>query len=305
MTTVFTRLRDCYAHARHAFKGMLAQLLSKVGHKVGCHVIPKHYYCPISSEEEWSSLRASDLIGLCLSEQEHLDLYDTLKPHLREFARRVDSGDFNLGNGTYMAVDADVYYALIRHRRPRRVIEIGSGQSTRIAAAAMVANESGELVCVEPYPSEFLKTLPVQLHVAPVQKVPLSFFEDLEAGDILFIDSTHVLRPGGDVAWEYCEILPRLRPGVLIHVHDIGWPSPYPEVYRTYGWQWDEQYLLQAIMAHNPRYKILWAGCWFEQQIGREHMERLFPESYRSMSKKFPSAGPSSLWFSVNDTSIP
>src|SRR5262249_5831168 len=155
-----------------------------------------------------------------------------------------------------------VYYALIRHFRPKRIIEIGSGNSTVLAAAACMTNQkeygaAPRLTAIEPYPNEILKKgLPglTELIDQPLQKVDLGLFQTLEEGDILFIDSSHVLRAGNDVELEYLEIIPRLKPGVFVHVHDVSLPRRYPKCYFDQQLFWNEQQLLQAFLAFNSRF---------------------------------------------------
>src|SRR3972149_5863814 len=116
-------------------------------------------------------------------------------------------------------------------------------------------------------------------------------------GDILFLDSSPVLRAGGDVQLEYLEILPRLAPGVLVHVHDISLPKPYPRVYFETGMYWNEQYLLQAFLAFNSRFEVLWPGNWMMVR----HPEKVcavFPE-FHEMRKLYPQSEPTGFWMRV------
>ena len=128
-----------------------------------------------------------------------------------------------------------------------------------------------------------------------VEDVPLDVFEALEANDILFIDSSHVIRPHGDVLCEFQQIIPRLKPGVLVHVHDIFTPRDYPERWlRTERRLWNEQYLLETMLAHNPRYSVVLATNWLKH----EHWDayaRAFP-----IVKDRPAHNPGAFWFRVN-----
>src|SRR5262249_34545280 len=140
---------------------------------------------------------------------------------------------YYLQNGRFEGVDAEVFYSMIRHFKPQRLIEIGSGYSTFLAAQAVLKNEAEtghrcDLGAIEPYPGPVLRQgFPglSRLVARGVQEVPLSEFEALGENDIVFIDSSHVLKTGSDVQYEFLEILPRLRPGVLVHVHDIFLPA--------------------------------------------------------------------------------
>ncbi len=149
---------------------------------------------------------------------------------------------------------------------------MGSGFSTRVSAQAILKNKEEnesyecELTAIEPYPGEILKTgFPglSKLIIDEVQNISLSEFEKLEENDILFIDSSHVLRIGNDVQYEILEILPRLKKGVIVHFHDIFLPKEYPQEWVLKEIRfWSEQYLLQAFLMFNDSFKILLAGAY-------------------------------------------
>ncbi len=203
-----------------------------------------------------------------------------------------------------MAVDAHVYFAFVRHFRPARIVEVGAGYSTLVAVAAATRNaEDGhrpEIVAVDPYPPDFLADAldgTGRVVADRVQNVDLSLFTSLAPNDILFIDSTHVLRSGGDVQTEYCEILPRLGHGVLVQVHDVSLPKPYPRTYFDQRLYWNEQYLLQAFLAFNFRFEVIWPGNYIAVSHPAEVRE-LIPE-YDAMRAKYPESEPSSFWMRV------
>jgi hypothetical protein len=154
-----------------------------------------------------------------------------------------------------------------------------------------------ELTIIDPYPSAVLRQgVPnvSRLIEDKIQNVSLGTFTSLASGDILFIDSSHVLREGGDVQFEYCEILPRLAPGVVVHIHDISLPRSYPNVYFDQHLYWNEQYLLQAFLAFNSRFEVIWAGNYTMLKYP-DRVCAVFPE-YHVMRETFPSAEPSSFW---------
>jgi predicted O-methyltransferase YrrM len=159
-------------------------------------------------------------------------------------------------------IEAQALHAFIRKTRPRRVIEVGSGVSTwcMLAALKMNAAEDGApfaLSCIDPNPSAFLRSLPVHLQKSKVEDVDLSFFNQLEKGDFLQIDSSHAVRCCGDVAKIYTEIAPRLRPGVFVHIHDVTFPYMFPrDVEETYT-QAMETVVLFTLLADSPRYETL------------------------------------------------
>jgi len=170
----------------------------------------------------------------------------------------------HLLNGGFGPVDAELLYALVRQSRPRRVIEVGAGYSTRFIAAALRRNAqdgpAAEFVTIDPSGAQALQHIDgVTRHIADrVEALPLSTFAQLAAGDMLFIDSPHVVTVGGAVPYLMLEVVPRVAPGVIIHVHDIFLPEAYPtswvmEDFRFYT----EQYLLQAFLAFNTSFEVL------------------------------------------------
>jgi hypothetical protein len=204
-----------------------------------------------------------------------------------------------------MAVDAHVLHGVVRSARPRRIVEIGSGASTRFVEAALRLNRrDGAPPCrctsIDPYPSPWLRGVDpslVSVLAEKVQDVPLARFEELDRDDVLFIDSSHVVREGNDVLFEYMEVLPRLRPGVLVHVHDVSLPRPYPRAYFESRRFWTEQYLLKAYLTHNARVEVVWPGN-FMMVRHPGYVEATFPE-VRDMRAAYPSSEPTAFWWRV------
>jgi len=183
-----------------------------------------------------------------------------------------DPAEYHTANGFFALTDGWVLQAMLRRFRPRRLIEVGGGWSSLLTARVSRECLGGALdfTSVEPYPPECLTD---ELHgltrllVMPVQEVPLERFLALEAGDVLFIDSSHVIKTGNDVRFLYHEVVPRLAPGVFVHVHDVFLPDDYPEDWVLAGRGWNEQYLLQSFLAFNPAFEVLAANWW----LGRAH----------------------------------
>lgn len=168
----------------------------------------------------------------------------------------------------YTAVDAMLLYFMLRDITPRRYIEVGSGLSTYYCSLAAERNAAEEkpieITCIEPFPYAALYTIrDIKIIKKEVQDVAIEEFERLEAGDILFIDSSHVVKIDGDVPYLFLEILPRLKKGVFIHIHDIPFPYniPYPPQLWIFNQQWpsfwNEAMLLQAFLCYNDAYKII------------------------------------------------
>jgi len=282
----------------------------------GFHLLREHYDSPVPEKADLDDAfwqRRSQLVGLDTNEKYALDLLQKVFPaYLDEFRESFpihrsppDPTQFYLINGNFMAIDAHVYYVFIRHFKPKQIVEIGAGNSTLLAAAACNQNlnrtgAATTLTAIEPFPSKILKTGFAglsRLIQAKVQEVDLELFTSLAAGDMLFIDSSHVLRAGGDVQQEYCEILPRLAPGVLVHIHDISLPEPYPRVYFENQLYFTEQYLLQAFLCFNSRFEVIWPGNHMMLKYP-EKVRTVFPE-YQEMRKSYPSSEPSSFWIRV------
>jgi hypothetical protein len=291
-------------------------------YKNGFHLLRKHYYLPIPEEDDLSNAfweRRSELVGLEMNDEFALGLLHNVFPlYLDEFRESFpthksssDPAQFYLINGNFMAIDAHVYYAFIRHFKPKQIVEIGAGNSTLLAAAACRRNlkdnsEGPKLIAIEPFPNAMLKEGLQglsQLIEDKVQDVDFDLFASLQSGDILFIDSTHVLRSGGDVQLEYCEILPRLAPGVLVHMHDISLPKPYPRVYFENQLYWNEQYLLQAFLCFNSKFEVIWPGNYMMLKWP-EKVCAVFAE-YHEMRKFYPMSEPSSFWMRVRSGEYP
>jgi hypothetical protein len=156
---------------------------------------------------------------------------------------------------------------MIRDLKPRRIIEVGSGYTTLLISETIdrISRNDPDFVCeftaIEPHPPDYLNPLPAgvkRLLPVRVQAVPLDEFLTLEAGDILFIDSSHVAAIGSDVIHLYLEVLPSLAPGVVVHAHDIFIPFNYPRNWiHQSRFFWNEQYLLQAFLVFNQAFEVL------------------------------------------------
>jgi hypothetical protein len=242
----------------------------------GYHVRAIHYYDPVPdfrriSAEGLAQPRLSAGIDFHADGQLALlhRLGDAFGQEIAALANEPGPSSFDFANSYFAGLDAAVYYALIRDLGSRLVVEIGSGYSTQIATKALARNASagrtGRLVCVEPYPEPRLTQsgAKYELIEKPVQDVPLEVFESLEAGDILMIDSSHVAKTGSDVCFELLEILPRLKLGVWVHVHDIFLPTDYPaEWVLGRRLAFNEQYMLEAFLAFNSAFSVQLANAW-------------------------------------------
>lgn len=220
------------------------------------------------SKERWA--KPSGLAGVNYDLESMKKLVTSLICEFGEEYAKVPSYAENVKAGFgpgYTPLDAMVLYMMIRRIKPKRYFEVGSGLSTYYCslAASQNAKEGRKpaITCVEPYPYEKLASFPgIHLIRKEVQELDISEFDCLEAGDVLFIDSSHAVRIDGDVPFLYLEVIPRLKKGVLLHIHDIPFPYniPFPPQYWVLGrdWPmfWNEAMLLQAFLAYNDSYQI-------------------------------------------------
>lgn len=202
-----------------------------------------------------------DLDGqLRFIETELLGFVSEFRPPL---AAPGDPDGFHLDNPYYGPLDAHLLFAIVRRFAPARVLELGSGFSTLIIERALHAGTPAVHQVVDPFPSPLLAGLsdPPRVHRTSAADLPAAHFAQLRENDVLFIDTSHTVKPGGEVVRLVLEVLADLAPGVLVHFHDIFRPFAYPRVlYERYGVHWQEQYLLQAYLADNPNFEVLVAN---------------------------------------------
>jgi hypothetical protein len=178
-----------------------------------------------------------------------------------------DPRDYHARNEMFSRLDAWVLQAMLRDLRPRRMIEVGCGWSSLVTARVNRECFDGtiEFTCIEPYPPDFLSDGVEgvsDLIALPVEEVPVERFLSLEAGDVLFIDSSHTVKTGGDVAFLLHEVLPRLAPGVVVHIHDIFLPWDYPQEWVFAGRAWNEQYAVRCFLTFNSEFEIVLGVAW-------------------------------------------
>jgi predicted O-methyltransferase YrrM len=239
---------------------------------------PGHYYSPLPSLEEISARRAilwpepppSRLGGIDTRDADQLLLVSELARFHDDqpFGDEPGANRYGFRNDFYGPAEGIVLYCMLRHLRPSRVVEVGSGFSS----ALMLDTRDRHLpdidfTFIEPNPAPLQRLLTeqdrvqVQLLVQQVQDVPLDVFSQLGAGDILFIDSSHQMKLGSDVNDLLFRVLPALERGVYVHFHDIAWPFEYPQQYAMRGGAWNEAYALHAFLQYNNRFEIaLWPG---------------------------------------------
>jgi predicted O-methyltransferase YrrM len=218
-----------------------------------------------------------------------LDAVQTFKEKTRRFFAPERNGSYSYANNYFTSPDAEVAYALVRQIKPKRVIEVGSGNSTQLFREAIDDGElSTELVSIDPSPRIDIGAIAHRVFSERLEQLPISYICDaLDSSDILFIDSSHQIRIGNDVVHLLLNIIPALKKGVLIHFHDIFLPYEYPRQWIIDNvWDWNEQYIVQALLQGSGEWDVLWPGHF---------LQRTLPEFSAYFEFK-PQGMASSLW---------
>lgn len=246
-------------------------LSRKVLLQAGVLPVRRHYYEPLFDGRDLRKPLSAErhLPGIDLNTKAQLELlqqFDFKDELARIPEEKADEVTFYFNNKNFKYGDAVYWYSLIRAVRPRHIIEIGSGFSTKMACMAVRANRQQDAayqcrhVCIEPYEMPWLEQLGVEVIREKVEETNIDLFGQLQENDIVFIDSSHIIRPQGDVLYELLELLPLLPPGVIVHIHDIFTPRDYPEDWVTGAIiLWNEQYLLEAFLTQNPHWEVIGA----------------------------------------------
>ena len=254
------------------FSVFTARELNEAGLNV---VSVKDFYSPLPlvtelerTQRRWN--RPSNLAGLRVDVPQMQEFVARLAKKFSEEYKTVAPYEENHRKGFgfgYTPVDAMLLYLMIRDLQPRRYLEVGSGLSTFYASLAAERNAQESklmrITCIEPYPHAALRTHPgIELIAKEAQDVEVSSFEQLDSGDLLFIDSSHVVRVDGDVPFLFLEVLPRLKRGVIVHIHDVPFPFNVPRPAGTWildrNWPmfWTEAMLVQALLCHSTAFEI-------------------------------------------------
>jgi hypothetical protein len=256
-------------------------------------VPPGHYYSPLPDMKEVGRRAPTiyappspSLAGIDLRSEDQGKLLLKFVPYASElpFERSFNPNSrFFRPNGSFPFQDAFMVYAMLRHLRPTHVIEVGSGASSCVMLDTCEAlNLSSRLTFIEPYPEHLLRLVHpedrsrFELKQAFLQDIPLELFTKLEANDILFIDTSHVSKVGGVVNHVFFEILPMLKPGVVVHFHDIWYPFEYPNDWLWKGMFWNEAYLLRAFLMYNTSFEIFLFNSYLNKCM-TERVKQNFP----------------------------
>ena len=254
--------------------------LFKFGLKFKVIILPDYYYTPVSNildlnkDKSWQ--KKSDLNGIKIDLENQIK---NIKKIVLPFRDEYKNGEIynealklNSGPG-YGLIEAQALHGVIKYYSPKKIVEIGSGVSTHCMLSAGAKN----ITCIEPYPSNFIKkNTKIKLIKKKLQHCDIKIFEDLSAGDFLFVDSTHTLKIGSDVSKIYLEIIPILKPGVIIHIHDIFFPYNYSRDINNTMFQWLETQMLQALLIDNSKIEILFCMSHLHYKFSNV-LKEIFP----------------------------
>lgn len=273
--------------------------------KIGVYPIYDHYYEPLFNLKHLKNSLNTDhkLPGIDFNDNEQLSILSSfnynnelksIPMHKSGFKR-----EYSYVDGQFNAGDAEYLYSIIRKFRPKRMIEIGCGDSTLLAELAIKKNKEEESqyncehICIEPFEQPWLEEIGIKVIREKVENVNIEIFKSLGTNDLLFIDSSHMIRPQGDVLFEYLELLPQINSGVIVHIHDIFSPKDYMK--EWFGEKfWNEQYLLEAFLTHNNQFRIIGALHYLSHKYKAKFEEKC------PIFKDFPTNGPGSFYIIKN-----
>lgn len=270
---------------------------------------PGHYYSPIISvdkilaqqEKIWKAENTDGIPGIDLQAEKQISLVESFRayyPQIPFTCQKQDHLRYYFDNEYYNHSDGIILYSMIRHFKPARIIEIGSGFSSALMLDVneLFFDKSIGLTFVEPYPERLFSLMNredrklVTVLESDVQMIDTHHFEKLESGDILFIDSTHVVKTGSDVNYILFEILPRLKKGVLIHFHDMFYPFEYPREWVLEGRNWNENYFVRAFLMFNKEFSI---------KLCSHYLHKHHPHVFAEMPLAYRNSG-GNLWIERN-----
>ncbi len=241
--------------------------------KNACHPPGTAYSAIISVDEVkqreqqiWEPKNINGINGIDLNEQVQLNLIEKFKTYYSEIpfdAKKKDGLRYYFDNNWYAWSDGVILFSMIRHYKPNRIIEVGSGYSSALMLDTKdLYNKKLKLTFIEPDPERLYSLLQGndlsenKFLISEIQDADIALFSELHENDILFIDSSHVSKTGSDINYILFDILPKLRKGVLIHFHDIFYPFEYPKEWVYKGQNWNEDYILKAFLMYNKDFEI-------------------------------------------------
>ncbi len=273
------------------------------------HVAPGHFYSPIfdvkdlkqRESEVWKHEANAAIPGIELHVQAQLKWLETMHEMAGTFSfpEEKNSGfRYYLNNRYFKYTDGFILYLFLRYYQPKHIIEAGSGFSSALMLdTCQMMQPQPSFTFIDPFPERLHQLLKptdydfCKVISSNVQSVNPALFDVLEKNDLLFIDSSHVSKMGSDVNYLLFEILPRLKPGVIIHIHDIFHPFLYPRKWVFSGINWNESFIVRALLTNTSRYRILFFT---------NHLQRFYPEAFAFFDVTQKSQG-QSLYIQVNE----
>ena len=257
------------------------------------------YYSPLPCIKEVrnkknmpASVRSPALVGIDFNQSSQISLLEDFYKYKHLFPYKNSFTNLKLRypkeyNNFFDFPDAMNLFCIMNKYQPKRIIEVGSGFSSvlMLDINEFFMNNSVDLSFIEPYPERLNSLLKVEdknnvtLHEKKLQDIPISYFDKLKSSDILFIDSSHVVKFESDVNWLFCEIIPRLNDGVIIHFHDIEYPFEYSLRWLQEGRAWNEAYMLRSFLQFNNNYKILFWNSYLSVNH-KDELNKFFPEYF-------------------------
>lgn len=275
---------------------------------------PGHFYSVIPDIENEVLNWEPKYLGIDYDDNNHIEVLDELNNYLTKFDKEFgiegnvenlkSQYKYSLNNSAFALLDGRMLHYYLQKDKPKHYVEVGSGSSTLLALNTKeMFNLDLEIVCIEPYPSPHLIKLAelgkIKLIRDKVQNVDLSWFKNLSPNDIVFIDSSHVVKVNSDVLYEFRDILPVLKSGIRIHFHDIFLPYEYPVDWLRKGRFWNEQYFLYTFLQYNSKFKIDFC-CQYARYKFSDKLYKIQQNTYEHLVKKrpLPIAG-GSIWLKV------
>jgi Methyltransferase domain len=254
---------------------------------------PGHFHSPIPCVAEISRKEAEifdsaprRIPAIDLNEDRQLALFQSFKRYYKEqpfLPNKKEGLRYYFENQFYPYADALILYCMLREIKPRKIIEVGSGYSSGLMLDTnhLFFNDAISCTFIDPFPERLLSLLTEddktrnKIKQANLQDLDPNLFDELAEGDMLVIDSSHVVKTASDVNYIFFEILPRLKDGIYVHFHDVMYPFEYPREWVYKGWAWNEAYLLRAFLQYNSAFQIQFFYHFFERFHRDELVEHM------------------------------
>jgi hypothetical protein len=261
-------------------------------------VKPGHFYSVIPNITIDYNNNQPKFLDLDFNEESHKEILEEINNYLGNFDHefgdtnvkaRQKEFKYTLLNGAFEWMDARLLHYFLQKNKPKRIIEVGSGNSTLLTYnTKKMYNLDLEIICIEPYPNDYIKSLHKQgeivLFEERLENIDLNIFKNLVENDILFIDSSHVLKLDSDVMYYFTKLLPILNKNVLVHIHDIFFPYDYPLTWLKEGRFWNEQYFLYVFLQYNSKFKIKFCNSYSQYKYP-EKLKEIQKNTYEVQNK--------------------